>query len=111
MTNRLRSDCYSRVTVPNYQRLRNILDRKGIKLVCVQYPMRNIKPLKEIFNSDKNIIFVDNEKIFKEALKKGNYKEYFIDMFFGDFGHCTSKGNRLLAEDIANEILKWLMHK
>jgi hypothetical protein len=27
-------------------------------------------------------------------------------MFAGDFGHCTDKGNRLLAENIATVILK-----
>jgi len=105
------SDCYNSITVLNYQMLKKILDRRRIKLVCVQYPMRSIESLKRIFNSSDNVIFVDNENIFEKALKKGSYKEYFIDMFFGDFGHCTSKGNRLLAENIANEVLKWLTYK
>jgi len=47
---------------------------------------------------------VDNEKIFKGALGKNNYKLYFRDMFAGDFGHCTLKGNLLLAENIARAI-------
>ena len=29
-----------------------------------------------------------------------------MDMFGGDFGHCTVKGNRLLAENVARVILK-----
>ena len=45
-------------------------------------------------------------KIFKDALRKASYREYFNDMFAGDFGHCTPKGNRLLAENIAKVILK-----
>jgi len=32
-------------------------------------------------------------------------------MFGGDFGHCTPKGNRLLATNIADVILKEVFHK
>ncbi|OGW76064.1 MAG: hypothetical protein A2Z72_01695 [Omnitrophica bacterium RBG_13_46_9] len=93
-------------TYNNYRLLQKQLAAKGIKLVCVQYPMRNIEPLKKIFKGEEDIIFVDNEKLFKEAVEKEGYNEYFTDMFGGDFGHCTPKGNRLLAENIANTILK-----
>jgi Tfp pilus assembly protein PilF len=104
--NRLRLRYYNPVTVNNYHKLKEILDKSGIRLVCVQYPMRNVEPLKKMFEQDEGIIFVDNESVFKEALKKASYKEYFVDMFGGDFGHCTEKGNTLLAENIANGILK-----
>ncbi len=90
----------------NFQELQRILMQKKIKFVCVQYPLRNIEPLKNMFDTADGVIFVDNEKNFKEALKTSNYKEYFIDSFGGDFGHCTKKGNRLLAENIADVILK-----
>jgi hypothetical protein len=73
--------------------------------------MRNVEPLKKIFEQDESIIFVDNESVFKEALQKASYNEYFVDMFAGDFGHCTKKGNRLLAENIANTILREVFHK
>lgn len=109
--NDLRLDCYNPVTRHNYLRLKEILDKKGIKLACVQYPVRSVESLKKIFESREGIIFVDNEKVFKEALKKRSYKEYFIDIFGGDFGHCTYKGNRLLAGNIANVILKEVFGK
>jgi tetratricopeptide (TPR) repeat protein len=99
------------VTVNNYRKLKEILDRKGIKLVCVQYPMRNVEPLKRIFEKGEGVIFVDNEQVFKEAVKKAGYKEYFKDMFAGDFGHCTQKGNELLAQNIADVILKDVFKK
>ena len=102
---------YNPVTVNNYYRLEQILNKRKIKLVCVQYPMRILEPLKKIFKDDENIIFVDNERIFKEALRKDGYNEYFVDMFAGDFGHCTDKGNRLLAKNIANVILKEIFNK
>ena len=73
--------------------------------------MRSIAPLKKIFKEDENIIFVDNERLFKDAVRKDGYNAYFQDMFGGDFGHCTQKGNRLLAQNIANVILKEIFGK
>lgn len=102
---------YNSLTYNNYQELKKILDRRVIKLVCVQYPMRSIGPLKKIFKNKEDIIFVDNEMIFKKALMQAKYNEYFNDLFAGDFGHCTPKGNRLLAENIANVILKECFNK
>jgi Tfp pilus assembly protein PilF len=102
---------YIPVTVNSYRRLKEILDKKKIRLVCVQYPMRNLEPLKRVFKQDEGVIFVDNENVFKEAVKKASYQEYFTDMFGGDFGHCTDKGNKLLAENIANVILKEVFNK
>jgi len=99
--------CYPTMLVTrNYKKIKNILDGRNIKLVCVQYPMRSIEPLKAIFEGERNILFVDNELVFKRALKRGYYKDFFKDMFGGDFGHCTEKGNKLLAQNIADVILK-----
>lgn len=97
---------YNPVTRHNYEIVNEILTKNGIRHLCVQYPMRNIEVLKRMFDEKKDIIFVDNEKVFKEAIAREGYAEYFVDMFAGDFGHCTEKGNRLLAENIANIILK-----
>jgi len=44
-------------------------------------------------------------------VKSTGYKEVFRDMFSGDFGHCTEKGNRLLAGNIAAVILKELFRR
>jgi len=110
ITKKLRLRSYNPGTVHNYRKLKNILDKKGIKLVCVEYPSRNVDPLKKIFGKTKGVIFVDNERIFKAAVKKAGFKEYFKDMFGGDFGHCTQKGNKLLAENIADAILREEFH-
>jgi len=104
--NKLRSRGYNPVTRSNYQRLKNILSQKKIVLVCVQYPMRSARPLKRMFTPQDEIIFVDNERVFKQAVRQGGYAEYFDDNFGGDFGHCTRKGNRLLAGNIAKVIFK-----
>lgn len=110
---RLRSENYNSVTPYNYQSLREIVTQRGVKLVCVQFPMFSIELLKKIFDDREGIIFVDNEKIFKEALKNSNYnyEEYFMDSFAGDFGYCTPKSNGILAENIANAILKEYFNK
>ena len=106
-----RLEFYVPVTVNNHRKLKEVLDRKGIRLICVQYPMRNVEQLKKIFGKDEDVIFVDNESVFKEAVKRSGYKEYFKDMFAGDFGHCTQKGNRLLAQNIAHVILKEVFNR
>lgn len=110
--NRLTLKYYMPLTCYNYEEIKRILDKRGIKLVCVQYPLRSVWPLKKIFEGqEKDIIFVDNEEVFRDALMKTGYKEYFIDMFAGDFGHCTPKGDKLLATNIAKAILKECFNK
>ncbi|MCK9595360.1 MAG: tetratricopeptide repeat protein [Candidatus Omnitrophica bacterium] len=111
--NTLRREFYNSVTARNYHKLKEILDTRKIRLVCAQYPMRSITVLKKLLKDEPegDIIFVDNEKIFKDAVRTDGYDAYFTDMFGGDFGHCTEKGNRLLAENIANAILKNVFEK
>jgi len=101
------------MTIHNYQKLKDILDKRKIKFVCMQYPLRSIVPLKNIFSPEerKTIVFVDNEGAFKEALRKTGYSVYFQDVFAGDFGHCTAKGNRLIAENIFQTILSEIFGK
>ena len=72
----------------------------------MQYPVRSVEPLKKIFTDKESLVFVDNEKIFKEAMARENYDTYFVDKFRDDFGHCTVKGDRLLDENAANVILR-----
>ncbi len=74
----------------------------------MQYPILDINELKKMFEGNNNIIFVSNEENFKKALETGKYDDYFIDSFAGDFGHCTPKGNKLIAENVADAILKEL---
>ena len=97
---------YGSVTCYNYLRLKGIIEKRGLALVCVQYPMRSMAPLKRVFQDKRNILFVDNEKLFKKRVAQEGYDEYFTDIFAGDFGHCTKKGYKLLAENIGDIILK-----
>ena len=96
--------------VSNYRKLKQIVLAHGIKLVAVQYPTRNVETLKNLVGAN-DVILVDNEKIFVDAIKKGKYEDYFIDRFGGDFGHGTPKGNYLLASNIANILLKEIFNQ
>jgi len=104
-TDGLRAQFYNPTIAKNYLKLKKLVTERGIQLVCMQYPMRKVENLKRMFSETEGISFVDNEVIFKEALQKKNYGYYFTDCFAGDFGHCTPRGNRLLADNIANNIL------
>lgn len=109
--NEIRMQFYPSTTRNNYRKLKEVVIKKGLKFVCVQYPMRKLEPLKKLFDSTEGIIFVDNEKTFKAAIKQGHFADYFEDCFAGDFGHGTPKGNKLLANNIMNAILKKVFGK
>ncbi|MFA4984572.1 MAG: tetratricopeptide repeat protein [Candidatus Omnitrophota bacterium] len=101
----LRERYYNEVTRYNYNKLKEIVLERGIKLVCVQHATRSVGPLKKLLGYSDGIIFVDNERLFKEALKRDRYEYYFEDNFAGDFGHCTIEGNKLLAGNVARTIV------
>lgn len=105
-TEKLRSKFINPVTARNYQKLKEIVTGRRIQLICVQYPMRSLENLKRMLTDNEGVFFVNNEETFKKAVKREGYGEYFLDYFSGDFGHCTPRGNRLLAENIADVILK-----
>lgn len=104
--NEFRLQYYNPATRHNYRKFKEIVAQKGVKMVAVQYPVRSVGSLKKLFESTQGIIFVDNEKVFKDVLSYESYDDYFDDCIGGEFGHATVKGNRLLAGNIADVILK-----
>jgi tetratricopeptide (TPR) repeat protein len=104
--NALETQYYLPVTRKNYRKLAELVRQKKIALVAVQYPRREMIPLRNMLAGVENVIFVDNQKIFDDAVISDGYEVYFRDTFSGNFGHCTAKGNRLLAENIAKTIVK-----
>jgi tetratricopeptide (TPR) repeat protein len=101
---------YAPATCSNYQELAKRVLAKRIKLVCMQYPLRSIGPLKAVLCQYKGILFVDNEKTFRDALLASDYDSLFRDQFAPDFGHCTDHGNKLIAENLADTIIKEVEH-
>ena len=75
----------------------------------MQYPTLSVEKLKQDLKDSPyydKIIFISNEENFKQALKTHKSEEIFRDMFAGTFGHCTEFGNTLIAENVAETILK-----
>ena len=97
---------YHETTKHNYRKLKEILNKKGIPYFCMQYPALSIQPLKDIFEDSEGIIFIDNEALFLEAVAADGYETYFIDRFATIFGHCSVLGDRLLAENAAQVLIK-----
>ena len=114
-----------RITQQNYLKLYRMLHEREIKIIVMQYPTVNINELKNYFRGDEDIVFVSNEENFNKALENSSYDEYFIDSFKGKyayntkiqqyspkkFGHATKRGNKLIAENVANEVLKMVEAK
>jgi len=92
----------------NFLKLKDMLKQEKIGLIAVSYPMRSAADLKNIFTGDDDVLFVDNQAVFHDAVRKEGYEVYFSDRFAGDFGHCTAKGHRLLAQNIIPVIIEYI---
>jgi tetratricopeptide (TPR) repeat protein len=97
---------YSSVTLINYSLLVDKILNRHIKVVVMQYPVRDISPLRDYLGQRKGVIFLENKQNFKEAMAQGGYWHYFKDNFAYDFGHCTREGNELIARNVTGVILK-----
>ncbi len=92
-------------TSKNFKEIESRLKEKGIRFVAMQYPLMDVDDLKTMLE-DENTIFISNEDVFREGLKRYPYESLFIDRDIGTFGHCTALGNRMIAENAAEVILK-----
>ncbi len=84
-----------------------ILKRRNIGGVFVQYPTLNVQKLKNLLRESPaydEFYFVDNERLFKEAIASVSYEDIFSDRFGSSFGHCTTRGNQILAQNVAKTI-------
>lgn len=95
----------------DYQFIKNYLQERGIQFIVIQYPLRSTEPLKELYNPSDGIIFVENKNLFEKGIAQEGLETYFVDMHVGEFGHCTAKGNRLIANNLAETILIHIQNK
>ena len=103
---KIRKEFYNPTTQQNYQKLYGILKEKNMRLIAVQYPTLSLNELEVLFQGDENIIFVSNEENFKELLMTSGYERVFKDRDHGTFGHMTYEGANLLADNVADAVLK-----
>jgi len=104
----IRRNTYNSNTQSNYEKLITLLQEKNIKIIVMQYPLRNLENLKKMLRTKfdlSNFLFVDNEAPFQKAIHEKNYDVYFKDRFAGNFGHRTNEGHHLIAENIV-KVLK-----
>jgi len=101
-----RIDAFKNKDTDYYVKILKMIEQRNIPVVIVQYPLRNLKTLKDSLPQSKDYYFVDNEASFKKGVGQEGYDAYFTDDSFGDFGHCTPKGDHLLANNIANTIFE-----
>lgn len=91
-----------------YKKILDLIIKKNIQYIAMQYPVRDIGSLKRIIETtgyENDVIFVSNKDNFRNALMYEKRYEIFSDLFAWDFGHCQNYGNRLIADNLAKEIL------
>jgi tetratricopeptide (TPR) repeat protein len=96
-------------TISNYHEIVDRVAAAGAKMIIMQYPMRSIENLKKAFADTRGIIYVENRENFLAVLRYGDFSNYFADSFAGDFGHCTPAGNRVIAKNLAEVILRQVL--
>ena len=100
-----RDEMAPKILVENYRAVKKLLDARAIPLFAMQYPLRPVAALKDIFDDDgAGVFFVSNEN-FSRLVAQNGYARYFNDMFAGDFGHCSHEGEMLMAENAARAVL------
>lgn len=95
-------------TENNYQSLLNILETHKIAWVGMSYPTENAEYLRRIESRSHAIpkAVVDNQKLFEDEIKRKGFDFVFIDRFNTTFGHATTAGNGLIAQNAAQAVLK-----
>ena len=74
--------------------------QSNAKVLIMQYPMRQISYISEIYGSTKNLKYIDNNQSFKNAVSLKGFDTIFSDSFAGDFGHMTRAGQNILTDNI-----------
>jgi len=103
LSNDLR-EIYSSQTVSNLNSMVTISERAGARLIFVQYAFAKLDFLRSAIQGD--VLYISNYSVFKRALDKYEYDDLFVDKAVGFFGHATKFGNRILAENVAQGLLK-----
>lgn len=89
----------------NYLQIVSKVLRNGGIFIVMQYPMRRVANLKEMFFHLPGVYYVENRENFREAISKVGYSKVFSDRFAIDFGHTTPLGDRLIVDNIMETLL------
>jgi len=86
----------------NYGRLYELTEREGIQLVVMQYPSFSQEALHLYAPAAEDVVFIDNEHVF-DADPDGYF---FEPKFPHSFSHYTESGAEVLAEHVADTLLR-----
>lgn len=90
----------------DFLRVREAALGRGIKILFVQYPGRELDTLVKLAGGEGEASFLGTRELFREAAARLGYEALFSDMDGGDFGHLTRIGHRLMAERLADEVAR-----
>ena len=96
-------------TYKYYKLIVSELLKNNVRVICMQYPVRSVVPLKKMFENEvyfDELTFVSNEASFKKMLKQKRYDELFNDQFAGDFGHYNNKSAVIISKNIITAVEK-----
>ncbi len=94
------------VTRANYHTAAGMLRDQGIQIVAMQYPLRSLGTLRYLMDDAHDVVFIDNETVFREAVSRDGYDAVFVDRFAGDFGHGTRRGNELITRNLLDTVFE-----
>lgn len=97
------------ITKPLYNAVVNELRNKNVTVMPMQYPLFPIQQLKNMLKESPHydkLIFIENEENFKQAIYSYKKHNIFRNRVLGFCGNLTNLGNSVLAENVANAILK-----
>jgi len=100
----LETVAYSQTTFRNFQFLADTVMGEVGRLVILGYPTRSVLPLQAMVVPQEDVVFVENETNFLQALERYEREQIFIDHSGVDFGHLTSLGHELVATRLAQTI-------
>lgn len=95
----------NRISKTHQEKIVELVQKRQIPLFLMQYPGLDLKALRDFFDNHSGIFFIDNKESFEAALSHGKYDDYFRDSFAGHWGHCTFKGDRLIAQNVARALM------
>jgi hypothetical protein len=96
----------SRATLFNLRLIQRHVQRSRAVLIGMQYPLLSVRPLQSLWGmSSRRLQYVSNRTSFAKAVQKQGYSTLFTDRFAGSFGHCTPRGNQLIANNVWTQVL------
>ncbi len=106
----LRRETFNPVTRDNLLWVGQRVQASGAKLVVMAYPRRSVEPLQRMLEPLAGVIYVEHREPFERVLAEEPLEALFVDMHGGDYGHCTPRGNELVAGTLADAVLEHLAH-